>query len=266
MLKISEMAKLANTTRRTLIFYDEQGVFSPAEKSEAGYRYYDYNQLYDLMTILGLRNIGLSLDQIKAIQNGDQQAAPQLRQAQAEISAQIKKLQHIQGVLDQRLTSQGEATTPTLYAPEVAGLPVATFWCSRKAVDCTEQEVAQLFAEFYQELDELSLMDTATSGFLTDLPVSDPAGYKDAGFRILKATDQPVSGSYIPLLEKAAGRYVRVWVENSSQGIDRGLKALNAYCEAQHLQTQTQLWQLNSGDSLVENGATQYGWLEYAIN
>lgn len=42
MLKISEMAKLANTTRRTLIFYDEQGVFQPVKKSASGYRYYDY--------------------------------------------------------------------------------------------------------------------------------------------------------------------------------------------------------------------------------
>ncbi|ORM96130.1 MAG: hypothetical protein ACFWTW_03205 [Lentilactobacillus parabuchneri] len=29
MLKISDMANLANTTRRTLIFYDEEGIFKP---------------------------------------------------------------------------------------------------------------------------------------------------------------------------------------------------------------------------------------------
>ena len=41
MLKISEMAKLANTTRRTLIFYDEEGVFQPKSRNNAGYRYYN---------------------------------------------------------------------------------------------------------------------------------------------------------------------------------------------------------------------------------
>lgn len=266
MLKISDMAKLANTTRRTLIFYDEQGVFTPAHKSASGYRYYDYKQLYDLMTILGLRNIGLSLEQIKAIQSGGQPALPVLRQAQGKISDQIKKLQRIEAVLDQRLHQQNETSVPQLYVPEVTLIEAATFWCSRKAVDCTEQEVAQLFAEFYQELDAMTLLDTATSGFLTDLPVSDPAGYKDAGFRILKATDQADSADYLPLLQKPAGRYVRVWIANTAAGIDRGLNALKAYCEAQHLQVQDRLWQLNSGDTLVENGATQYGWLEYAVN
>lgn len=33
MLKISEMAKLANTTRRTLVYYDEEGIFSPVKKN-----------------------------------------------------------------------------------------------------------------------------------------------------------------------------------------------------------------------------------------
>ncbi|MSE09761.1 MerR family transcriptional regulator, partial [Lactobacillus salivarius] len=69
MLKISEMAKLANTTRRTLIFYDEQDVFHPIERSSSGYRYYKYEQLYELLFILSMKDMGLSLNQIKEIQN-----------------------------------------------------------------------------------------------------------------------------------------------------------------------------------------------------
>lgn len=265
MLKISEMAKLADTTRRTLIFYDEQGVFKPRVKSAAGYRYYDYNQLYDLMTILGLRHVGLTLDQIKGLQANDQQAGAELEQAQAKIADQIKTLQRVQTVIGHRLQRQAGEPAPRLYAPGLATLDAATFWCSRKAVDCTEKEVAELFAEFYHELDALALMDTTTSGYLTDLPVKTPEGYMDASFRILKAADEQAKRNYIPLIEKPAGQYVRVWVENSATGIDRGLKALKAYCQAHHLKTQDRLWQLNSGDKLVDNGATEFGWLEYAV-
>ncbi|RWR38095.1 MerR family transcriptional regulator, partial [Pediococcus acidilactici] len=69
MLKISEMAKLADTTRRTLIFYDEKDVFKPARKTSTGYRYYTYDQLYDLMFIRGLRSLDIPLDKIKKIKN-----------------------------------------------------------------------------------------------------------------------------------------------------------------------------------------------------
>ncbi|WP_155285957.1 MerR family transcriptional regulator [Lacticaseibacillus zhaodongensis] len=265
MLKISEMAELANTTRRTLIFYDEQGVFQPAKKSKAGYRYYDYKQLYSLLTILGMRKIGLSLEQIKAVQSDSQLVPEELHQAQAKISKQIQELQRVQAVLEQRIHTQTKAAPPQLYQAEIATLGPATFWCSRKAVDCTEKEVAQLFAEFYRDLDTLALLDTATSGFLTDLPVSNPEGYMDAAFRILKATDQHAGENYIPLIEKPAGRYVRVWVANTAAGIDRGLKALKTYCQDQQLSCSDRLWQLNSTDALVENGATKYGWLEYAL-
>jgi DNA-binding transcriptional MerR regulator len=266
MLKISEMATLASTTRRTLIFYDEQGVFSPARKNDAGYRFYNYNQLYELLTILALRNIGLSIEQIKAIQAGDERAEPVLRDAQAKIAQQIKQLERVQDVITRGLDNAKIADAPALYQPEIALLDAAMFWCSRKAVDCTEKEVAQLFAEFYRELDALALMDNSASGFLTDLPVTNPGGYMDASFRILKATDNSASENYMPLIEKPAGRYVRVWAENTAAGIDRGLKALQAYCQDHKLRTEEKLWQLNSSDALVDNGATKYGWLEYGLS
>ncbi|MCX2455311.1 MerR family transcriptional regulator [Lacticaseibacillus nasuensis] len=265
MLKISEMAKLANTTRRTLIFYDEQGVFQPVKKSASGYRYYDYSQVYELLTILGLRDVGLSLAQIKAIQAGSQQSQPELQQALSKITGQLTQLQHIQAILAQRLAAQTAAAPPQPYQPGVAALPAATYWCSRKAVDCTEAEIATLFAEFYRELGAAALLDTETSGFITDLPVTNPGGYMAASFRILKATTQHADEPYIPQLERPAGRYVRVWVENTQAGIDRGLRALQAYCQAQALQPQPVLWQLNAGDALVTHGATKFGWLAYAL-
>lgn len=266
MLKFSEMAKLANTTRRTLIFYDEQGLFKPAKVSDTGYRYYEYQQLYDLTTILGLRHIGLSLEQIKAIRSADnRQAIPQLQAAQAKITSQIEDLQRVQAVIQQRLTRPGKAPAGKLYAPVVATLKPATFWCSRKAVDCTEEEVAQLFSEFYQELDSLALMNTATSGYLTDLPVDNPAGYMDASFRILKETQGKSDETLLPLIKKPAGRYVRVRVANTLDGITRGLNELNQFCQTAGLHPSTQLWQINDHDAVVAQGATPYGWLEYAL-
>lgn len=48
LLSISEFAKLEGTTRRTFIFYDQKDIFKPLETREKDYRYYSYEQLYQI--------------------------------------------------------------------------------------------------------------------------------------------------------------------------------------------------------------------------
>lgn len=59
-----EFAKLNNINKRTLHYYDEIGLFSPAKKGENGYRYYTCFQTVQLELILTLRNMGLSIEEI----------------------------------------------------------------------------------------------------------------------------------------------------------------------------------------------------------
>ena len=60
LMTISQFAKAVGTTRRTLIFYDQKGVFKPQKIMANGYRYYSYEQIYKMNFILGLRDLGLS--------------------------------------------------------------------------------------------------------------------------------------------------------------------------------------------------------------
>lgn len=266
MLKTSDMARLANTTRRILIFYDKQAIFKPIEKSEAGYRYYDYNQLYDLMFILGLRNLGLSLDEIKAIKSKSEDiSARQLQHVQTRIESKINDLLHIQKVISQKISQQRVVDEASLYQPTVEQRITTSFWCSRQSVACTEEEVAQLFSAFYKQLDSLALMDVSTSGFLTELSVTNPSGYADASFRIIKEKVDQSNQVFIPIIEKEANKYVSVLVENNLVGINQGLTMLRTFCQKNNLKTQDYLWQINAGDTIIETGASKYGWLEYAI-
>ncbi|WP_235693947.1 MerR family transcriptional regulator [Clostridioides difficile] len=65
-----EFAKLCGISKQTLIFYDKIGIFSPEYKDKNNYRYYSVYQ-YDTLDILqSLREIGMSLEEIKEyIQN-----------------------------------------------------------------------------------------------------------------------------------------------------------------------------------------------------
>ncbi len=63
---VGEMAKLNGLTKQMLIYYDRENVFKPkiVEKTN-GYRYYTADQLEELDSILMLREMGLSLQEIK---------------------------------------------------------------------------------------------------------------------------------------------------------------------------------------------------------
>ena len=69
--RIGEMSELFNVPVKTLRYYEEYGILSPAFVSPgSGYRYYDESHFEKLRLILYLRRIGISLADIKAIVTG----------------------------------------------------------------------------------------------------------------------------------------------------------------------------------------------------
>jgi MerR family transcriptional regulator, thiopeptide resistance regulator len=64
MLKVGELAALANLTVRTLHHYDSIGLLRPQARSDAGYRLYDRDDVARLHRIQALRAFGLSLSDI----------------------------------------------------------------------------------------------------------------------------------------------------------------------------------------------------------
>ena len=60
-----EFAKLVNVTKHTLFYYDEVGVFSPIIRKENDYRFYAVEQIEVFEVILTLKELGMSLKDIK---------------------------------------------------------------------------------------------------------------------------------------------------------------------------------------------------------
>jgi MerR family transcriptional regulator, thiopeptide resistance regulator len=64
--KVGELAKQTGLTVRTLHHYDEIGLLSPSRRSQSGYRLYDGEDIARLLQILSLRQLGFSLEEIRA--------------------------------------------------------------------------------------------------------------------------------------------------------------------------------------------------------
>lgn len=64
--KISELAKIVNISKQTLIFYHKKGILVPEYVDESnGYRFYSNSQIWDLFFIITLKEAGFSLEEIK---------------------------------------------------------------------------------------------------------------------------------------------------------------------------------------------------------
>ena len=101
LFKITEFAKIASTNRKTLQYYDEIGLFSPAYVAENGYRYYSLLQLDQLALIAVLRDLGLPLREIKQYQEcGSAEELGHLLEAQSrEIDRCMELLQRRKAML-----------------------------------------------------------------------------------------------------------------------------------------------------------------------
>lgn len=62
----AEFARLARTTKRTVVWYDQKDILKPIYVNPIGYRFYKPEQIIDFQAILLLRKMNFSLEEIKA--------------------------------------------------------------------------------------------------------------------------------------------------------------------------------------------------------
>lgn len=68
MISIGQLAKLANTSTRSLRFYEAQGLIKSKSRGENNYRYFEVSQITEVKRIKELQALGFSLVEIKMIQ------------------------------------------------------------------------------------------------------------------------------------------------------------------------------------------------------
>jgi len=100
-IKTGDFANLCNTNKRTLFYYDEIGLFSPACTDENGYRFYSESQCDVFFTITCLREIGMPLKEIKHYidHRNPESLRSLLHEQQEKVRAELALLKRIEQVI-----------------------------------------------------------------------------------------------------------------------------------------------------------------------
>lgn len=104
-LSTGEFAKLCNVTKHTLFHYDEIGILKPAAYDKNNYRLYSYDQLNLFYFISVMKEMGMSLNDIKVFLNNrtpDKVKNLFLNRIN-ELEDEIKKIEKIQKGLKMRI-------------------------------------------------------------------------------------------------------------------------------------------------------------------
>lgn len=93
---VSEFARLAGVTVRTLHYYDRNGLLTPAHRTRSGHRRYDQSDLLRLQQILTFKHMGFSLSEIKDLLNSPgYDLRESLKIQKQAIDAEIVRLQRV---------------------------------------------------------------------------------------------------------------------------------------------------------------------------
>lgn len=117
MFTVGEFSQLAQVSKRLLRFYDEIGLLQPVRIDErTGYRFYSAEQMPKLNRILALKELGLSLDQIRRILRDnitteEIQGMLLLRKAEIEqhLEEEMKRLRSIESRLQSIRSAEAHA-------------------------------------------------------------------------------------------------------------------------------------------------------------
>lgn len=100
---VGRLARLAGVTVRTLHHYGEIGLLEPSERSAAGYRLYDADDVERLTRILYYRDLGFGLDDVTALLDGDTDPADHLRDQHRLLSEQLTRMQGLVAAIEREL-------------------------------------------------------------------------------------------------------------------------------------------------------------------
>lgn len=120
-ITINQLAKIFDINHHQIRYYEEKGLLFPSYTDNNRYRKYSLKEIYQLAQILMLRNLNLSIAQIKEVLTSYEKNdyLSLLRDKSKELSDEINKLQKIKKAIDHHyVTITNKKVNSTKYLHE----------------------------------------------------------------------------------------------------------------------------------------------------
>lgn len=149
----AQFAKLHGLNKRTLHYYDKIGLFMPRHKGENQYRYYDYAQSMELETIRMLKELNMSIAEIKQyLSNPDPEDFVRIADVKiSEIDSEIRRLKRTKSILERK--KQQLALCDTFKDQEILILECKEEYLLTTAYDFTDDDVETILGHLKQAWD-----------------------------------------------------------------------------------------------------------------
>jgi len=156
MWKVGELARETGLTVRTLHHYDQLGLLSPLSRTQGGHRCYTSDDVRRLSRIVALRSLGISLEEIGTLLDGEPDPVGLLRRQLDVVEEHIRTASSLRARLLDVLDGLGRNAEPS--AGQLLQLIEETITMNEPL---TPQQFAKLKEERQRQVRELSDEDFA---------------------------------------------------------------------------------------------------------
>ena len=237
-----EFAKLFQIDKQTLIYYDNQGIFSPAHKSENGYRYYSTEQILPFAELVSLRNLHVGGSQMSEFN-----ATPTREKLLEILSDKAMEYEETIASLQERLNSLHHKINQlkrTSFLPlhQVMLIPRGTLYFQRSPLfgkstsfrdACLKS--APLIAEYAAHLFDKELQFAMVPEISSLEELQHPYAYRTL---LLSENEAPFSNP----LHYAPSIYLTLLTPHSFHDLGDSLTQLQSYMDHLHLQMGKQIF------------------------
>lgn len=154
--RIGELARQTGLTVRTLHHYDQLGLLSPLSRTGGGHRCYTSGDVRRLHRIVALRSLGISLEEIGTLLDGEPDPTGLLRRQLDVVEERIRKASDLRARLLDVLNNLGRNAEPS--ARQLLQLIEETVAINEPM---TPEQFAELKEELQRQVGELGDEDFA---------------------------------------------------------------------------------------------------------
>ena len=111
--KIGDVSRVFSISKNTLRYYEEKGIILPVHQEGSNYRYYDDEQMHQMGSLKKLRNLGLSVDEVREFFEGIsfERLCEVLSGRLEEEKREIRKRQYLAARLQEDLSRMKDTDT-----------------------------------------------------------------------------------------------------------------------------------------------------------